>query len=885
MISLDKLCSVLSALEHKTDNLLHNIVDNSELLQSLNEINHDITDSDRALDSITASLQESTRFASGLDSLALRSEYFEAQLNVLEYQHLMGRNRLFGLGQEASGLDWSQTESSLEELFLEFQTLTKSMKAADRPSDAIDKPGTGFTPRSFHTPKRQSDSSKEGHLVADQLSLSEVNSFTYTATPPMLPREETIRLKPITCKSRRITKHKSRFTLKRSFSNLHVASDSQNYPMPRTVFDPSLDLSVSAEKSDLNAPRKLSTDPFRPFDGMERDQLFSKSSRHNSPDPEYAGSDLSSMDKAARNLSILEHKANTPVSDYTESAPTLSALPDSFHSASDKLNLKKHTSLPHFNRISHAKPTSKLHMALVEAGQEPVDDHEALKHYVSHDTLLRKDHGYVLNMKSAATTSTNDDYFTYNPRKSVAADLAPSPISMASRVFEPKNYHRRHSITTSTASHHVSTPATTYSMYEDTPRSRTGKPSLLPLVGYSENEEVFGENVVDSPGYYHYGPYNIDDYDFSASESEFEGSGEDHSNEEVPRPVSRASRTSVLTVDDYQRLQKTMLGAIRLPPQSQKLQMIAKPTKNDIERQTMGWLGRFSQKTGLVQASNLGVSVATSGLHTNVISSNGVVVYLNENRKSPPDNICINTKNITEETELPLLLVEHRLTKYLTKPEQACQKDSQEKLSRIAQKRVLSFWADSGNLLTHYRLPAFSEPSRVLPTTPVRKAALDISQVLVRSESQPRRVSVDANSPPLPLQQSKQWSLLFAKLKAAKHHSYETIQRLGDDLSRPIVETGVPLPQNDPAAPSRLSMIAIKQKKWRAEDDAIKGSYSKVIIGGGKKKFIFNGKAEDIEWCEEDDHPMMSRISQQALDEISQQALDEALASEGFLFQ
>jgi len=133
-----ELDAIADRILHKSKNVISKIEQNIELTSSLRQSNSLISKIDAKIDGLTSNLQQYQYYLSQLNSLLIRSEYFEAQLNMLEAHNrldsLRSSNGMPGLNDwKDKDLNWRTTEATLENLYLEYQYLTKQMEQLSDP--------------------------------------------------------------------------------------------------------------------------------------------------------------------------------------------------------------------------------------------------------------------------------------------------------------------------------------------------------------------------------------------------------------------------------------------------------------------------------------------------------------------------------------------------------------------------------------------------------------------------------------------------------------------------------------------------------------------------------------------------------------------------------
>ncbi|CCH43780.1 Serine/threonine-protein kinase [Wickerhamomyces ciferrii] len=129
---------ITDRLLQKSNSVLNKIEENIDLTSSLRKSNNLISQIDHKIDGLTGNLQQYQYYLSQLNSLLIRSEFFEAQLNMLEaHDQLDSLRSSEGMPSlndwKDDDLNWRTTEATLENLYLEYQYLTKQMEQLQDP--------------------------------------------------------------------------------------------------------------------------------------------------------------------------------------------------------------------------------------------------------------------------------------------------------------------------------------------------------------------------------------------------------------------------------------------------------------------------------------------------------------------------------------------------------------------------------------------------------------------------------------------------------------------------------------------------------------------------------------------------------------------------------
>lgn len=130
--------SIADRILQKSSNAISKIEENIKLTTSLRKSNTLLSEIDTKIDDLTNNLQQYQFYLSQLSSLLIRSEFFEAQLNMLEAHNqlnsLRSSNGMPNLSDwRDKDLNWRTTEATLDNLYLEYQYLTKHMQELSDP--------------------------------------------------------------------------------------------------------------------------------------------------------------------------------------------------------------------------------------------------------------------------------------------------------------------------------------------------------------------------------------------------------------------------------------------------------------------------------------------------------------------------------------------------------------------------------------------------------------------------------------------------------------------------------------------------------------------------------------------------------------------------------
>lgn len=130
--------SIADRILQKSNNAISKIEENIKLTATLRKSNTLLSEIDTKIDDLTNNLQQYQYYLSQLSSLLIRSEFFEAQLNMLEAHNqlnsLRSSNGMPNLSDwRDKDLNWRTTEATLENLYLEYQYLTTHMQDLSDP--------------------------------------------------------------------------------------------------------------------------------------------------------------------------------------------------------------------------------------------------------------------------------------------------------------------------------------------------------------------------------------------------------------------------------------------------------------------------------------------------------------------------------------------------------------------------------------------------------------------------------------------------------------------------------------------------------------------------------------------------------------------------------
>lgn len=226
---------ITDRLLKKSNSAIGKLEENIKLTSSLRNSNSLISQIDTKIDGLTSNLQQYQFYLSQLNSLLIRSEFFEAQLNMLEAHNklnsLRSSNGMPSLNDwKDEDLNWRTTEATLENLYLEYQYLTKQMEQLSDPQS--------FNSFIISQHDQQHQQEPEPQQQQHQPTLQDKMDNQYA------------NLKPIRIVSKRERRRSMDYSKKKPIAqipNLLKYKNQQELPTPDTTFDKSFNYSTDNE--------------------------------------------------------------------------------------------------------------------------------------------------------------------------------------------------------------------------------------------------------------------------------------------------------------------------------------------------------------------------------------------------------------------------------------------------------------------------------------------------------------------------------------------------------------------------------------------------------------------------------------------------------------